>query len=350
MKIEYDRGIYLPEIDLWLDPRRPKQRAVISHAHADHIQRHRSIIATPATGRLFEHRVRRTAALLLDYGVTKNLGDFKLTFHPAGHCLGSAQTLIEYKGERVLYTGDFKRRPGLSCQPCAVVNCDTLITECTFGQPQYKFPPRSEVQRQLYDEIDRAVLFGLQPVVLAYSLGKSQEALKMLLAGGYSVALHDSIVRIVEIYREMGVEFEGDYCPLQPDNAVGRVIILPPGARQGKRLDWITNAYTIALSGWGMNPRARNFYRTSSVLPLSDHAGFDDLERNVLESGASRIYTVFGSDHFAQHLRGLGLQADHLDHAQARRYGRTGRPAVTERRSATLNLFDLIERPALGQA
>ena len=344
MKVVYDKGIYLPEIDLWMDAKRPKARSVVSHAHSDHIQSHAEISATPATAKLFEHRVGRARATLLGYNEPHDFGDFRLTFYSAGHCLGSAQTLIEFGGERLLYTGDFKLRCGLSCEPPEMVRCDTLITECTFGHPMFQFPGDEVVHKLLYEEIDRAFVMGLQPMVLAYSLGKSQEALKVLLKGGYSVALHDSIMQIVDIYKEMGVDFEGDYRPLDLSDLDGMVAMMPPGAMRGYAVQAIRNPYTIYLSGWGMDPRSRYRYRTNAVLPLSDHAGFDDLNRYVIESGAKKVYTLYGDHFFASHLRQLGVDAEHLHE-----YSEKASPAARRRKSKrgadseTLSLLELIE-------
>jgi hypothetical protein len=342
LKVVYNHGIFLPDIGLWLDAKRPRECSVISHAHADHIQSHASIIATPATAKIFEHRVKPTASTLLDFYEAKDFGNYKLTFYPAGHCLGSAQTLIEYGGERVVYTGDFKLRTGLSCEPPEIVRCDTLIMECTFGHPEFIFPKDEEVHALLYEQVDRAFVLGCQPVVFGYSLGKSQEALKVLLGGGYSVAVHDSVMAIVEIYREMGIEFEGDYRPLDFNDTHGMVALMPPGARRGYGIQAITNPYTIYLSGWGMDPRARYRYRTHSVLPLSDHAGFDDLERYVIESGAKKVYTLYGDHYFASHLRQMGIDAEHLH-----KFGTHGTPFGKSKKqnkdAQTLSLFDLIE-------
>jgi Cft2 family RNA processing exonuclease len=327
---------------LWLDSKRPRECSVISHAHADHIQSHASIIATEATAKIFEHRVKPTRSTLLSFYETKDFGDYKLTFHPAGHCLGSAQTLIEHRGERLVYTGDFKLRAGLSCEPPEIVACDTLITECTFGRPEFIFPKDEEVHARLYQQIDRAFVRGMQPIVFAYSLGKSQEALQVLLRGGHSVAVHDSIMAIVEIYREMGIEFEGDYRALDFNDTHGMVALMPPGARRGYAIQSILNPYMIYLSGWGMDPRARYRYRTHSVLPLSDHAGFDDLERYVIESGAKKVYTLYGDHYFASHLRQMGIDAEHLHE-----FGKHGTPFGKSKKQAkdtqTLSLFDLIE-------
>ncbi|MGA9770564.1 MAG: MBL fold metallo-hydrolase [Blastocatellia bacterium] len=347
MKVVYNQGLYLPEIDLWMDAKRPRARSVISHAHADHIQSHASIIATPATAKIFEHRVRPTDAILLDFYETKDFTDFTLTFYPAGHCLGSAQTLIEREGERLLYTGDFKLRSGLSCEPPEIVSCDTLIMECTFGHPQFNFPDDKIVHLMLTEQIDRAFVEGKQPVVFGYSLGKSQEALKILLRSGYSVAVHHSIMAIVEIYREMGIEFDGDYRPLDYQDTHGLVVLMPPGAQRGAQAQAIENPYTIYLSGWGMDARARYRYKTNSVLPLSDHAGFDDLERYVTESGAKKVYTLYGDNYFASHLRQAGIDAEHLHKPSAKSDARP--PAKRRKKTGdtrTLSLLDLIESRA----
>ena len=346
MKVVYNQGLYLPEIDLWMDAKRPRERCVISHAHADHIHSHASIIATPATAKIFEHRVKPTRSTLLDFYETKDYGDFKLTFYPAGHCLGSAQTLIEHAGERLLYTGDFKLRTGLSCEPPEIVACDTLVMDVTFGHPHFIFPDDGQVHRLLYEQIDRAFSEGDQPVVLGYSLGKSQEALKILLRGGYSVAVHHSIMAIVEIYREMGIEFEGDYRPLDCADLDGLVALMPPGALRGHSAQAIRSPYTIYLSGWGMDAKARYRYGTNSVLPLSDHAGFDDLERYVIGSGAKKVYTLYSDYYFASHLRRLGIDAEHLDP-----YSKSGAPSRSKRgkkvgEAQTPSLFDLIESGA----
>ncbi|HEY7912004.1 MAG TPA: MBL fold metallo-hydrolase [Blastocatellia bacterium] len=340
MRVVYDRGIYLPEIELWMDATRPRALSVISHAHADHIQSHKEIIATPATAKIFEHRVKPTDSILLDFFDKRDFGAYSLTFYPAGHCLGSAQTLIEYKGHRLVYTGDFKLRTGLSCEPPEIVACDTLLIDCTFGQPHFIFPSEDEIRQELYDHIDRAFFQGMQPVVFGYSLGKSQEALKILLKGGYSVAVHDSVMAIVDIYREMGIEFEGDYRLLDFEDTDGLVALMPPGARRSARMYAITNPYTIYLSGWGMDEKARYRYRADSVLPMSDHAGFDDLERYVEESGARKVYTLYGDHYFASHLRRRGIDAEHL-HPISRE---ASIPASRKKKSdeLTLNLFETV--------
>jgi Cft2 family RNA processing exonuclease len=313
-------GLYLPDLDLWLDPQTPKARAVISHAHSDHIGEHGAIIATPATARLTQHRRGPMPATMLDYGETLEHERFRLTFYPAGHCLGSALTLIEDKasGERLIYTGDFKLRPNPTAASAVIVPCDTLISEATFGHPRYVFPPDSASEAELQRQIDAALAQGSVPVVLAYALGKSQEALALLLRGGYRLSVHGAIRSIIAIYEEFGVSFanqHGSYEPYDRRHLAGRVLLAPPNIRKQPMLTNIASRRVIYLSGWGLDANARWRFGVDSVLPLSDHADWPDLLRMVAESGARRVFTLHGFPDLALHLQAQGLDAQHLlDH------------------------------------
>src|ERR1044071_5488945 len=205
LEVAYQNGLYLPELDLWFDAEGGRDRCVISHAHGDHIADHRAIIATPETARLFQHRRGATEVETLRFGERKEYGQFALPLFPAGHCLGAAQVLVEAGGERLVYTGDFKLRPNLTAGQAAIIPCDTLVMESTLGDPLYRFPPEEETAERLYSVVDRALAERRTPVVLAYSLGKSQEGLEWLLRRGYKVALHGAIWKVTEIQREMGV-------------------------------------------------------------------------------------------------------------------------------------------------
>lgn len=313
LEVFYRDGLYLPELDLWLDAGGPRERCVISHAHGDHISGHRAILATPATARLFRHRCGEAKIETLEYGERREYDQYALTFYPAGHCLGAAQVLVESAGERLLYTGDFKLRPNLTAGQAAIIPCDTLIMESTFGEPVYRFPPEEETAERLYNAVDRALSENRTPVVLAYALGKSQEALEWLLRRGYAVALHGAIWNITEIYRELGVRFSGAYEKYDRQRLKGRVLLAPPGCRKQPMITNLARRYVILLSGWAMSSSAP--YRYAGVdlfLPLSDHADYDELIRMAKESAAQRIYTLYGSTRFAAALRSMGLAARHL--------------------------------------
>lgn len=315
-RIEYRDGLYLPEIDLWLDAAEGRDRCVISHAHADHTALHKHIIATPETARIYTWRRDREATTnleTLNYGKRRDYGNFALTFYPAGHCLGSAQTLIETGGERIVYTGDYKLRPNIAAETAQVIPCDTLIMESTFGDPQFVFPPQVTVIERLYAAIDRAFSDNRVPVVLSYPLGKSQEALEHLLRKNYRVTMHGSVWFITEIYKDLGIKFSGEYEKYDRTKLDGRVLIAPPGCRKQAMLTNIERRYTILLTGWALHKSAPYMYKdVDLLLPLSDHADYDELIRTVKESGAQRIITMHGAPKFAKLLNEQGFNAEHL--------------------------------------
>jgi Cft2 family RNA processing exonuclease len=315
LRVEYRDGLYLPDIDLWMDADGAREHCVISHGHSDHIAQHRSIVATPETARIFRHRCGETEVETLHYGERRDYGRYALTFYPAGHCLGSAQILVEAEGERLVYTGDIKLRPNVAAEDAVIVPCDTLIMESTFGDPLYQFPPDEETFERLYAGVERALSDDRVPVVLAYALGKGQEALEILLRRGYRITLHGSVWNVSEIYRELGVEFSGRYEKYDRAQLQGRVLIAPPGCRRQPMIMNIERRYTIMLTGWAMSKSAPYMYRgVDLILPLSDHADFDELVRLATESRAERIITMHGPAKFAAHLRELGFNAEHLAH------------------------------------
>ena len=313
LRVEYREGLYLPDLDLWLDAEGPREHCVISHGHSDHIAQHRAIVATPETARIFRHRCGESQIETLRYGERRDYGSYALTFYPAGHCLGSAQVLVEAAGERLVYTGDIKLRPNVAAETAVVVPCDTLIMESTFGDPLYKFPPDVVTFERLYAAVDRALSDERVPVVLAYALGKGQEALEILLRRNYRVTLHGAVWNVSEIYRELGVEFSGPYEKYDREHLRGRVLIAPPGTRRQPMITNIERRYVVMLTGWALHRSAPYMYRNVDlILPLSDHADFDELLRLARESGASRILTMHGPEKFAAILRERGFNAEHL--------------------------------------
>lgn len=341
LRVEYREGLYLPDLDLWLDADGPRERCVISHGHSDHIAEHQAIIATPETARIFQHRRGDAQMETLPYGERRDYGRFALTFFPAGHCLGSAQVLIEAMGERLVYTGDIKLRGNVAAESAVIVPCDTLIMESTFGDPLYRFPPDVVTFERLYAAVDRAFSDERVPVVLAYALGKGQEALELLLRRGYRVSLHGSVWNVAEIYRECGVQFSGPYEKYDRTQLAGRVLITPPGCRKQPMITNIERRYVIMLTGWAMHKSAPYMYKNVDlVLPLSDHADFDELVRLARESKAQRIITMHGEPKFAGILREeYGLNAEHLAHHPGAEKSAKKRPPKKAATAAEPSLF-----------
>lgn len=316
------QGLWVPAADLHLDARAATGTVFVSHAHGDHRAESGDIVCTPETAALHVARGGPPAALELPYDSPRRVGPAELTLLPAGHTLGSAMLVARTACGTVAYTGDYKLRRNPLSPPARVPRCDVLVMECTFGEPRYRFPPDAEIVARLYDFVDDALAEGAVPVVLAYAFGKGQEALYHLLARGYEVALHGAIARMTEVHERLGVAFPGPgrwvrYVRGQLD---GRVLLTTPGTRRSPMVQRIERRRVCHLTGWAYHPGAHNMYRDCDlVLPLSDHADFDELVRTATESGAHTIHTVHGAPGFAAHLRTIGLHATHLaEHPQQR--------------------------------
>ena len=311
--ILWDSGIYLPEQALWLDPRRPRPRAVISHAHDDHVARHPLAYATPATQRLVTHRrPSMDSVRAIPYGEPLVLERCTVTFRPAGHVLGSAQTLVDTDFGRILYTGDLKTRAGFTSAPATPVSADVLVLESTFGKPHYRFPDAAEVIAAMVRWCRQVIDGGATPVLLGYSLGKGQEILSALSAEGLHIALHPSLFGVTEVYRELGCAFP-DYHVLGGALIRPTVVITPPTARRRGLEERVGEFKTAALTGWAMDGSLKDRLAVDAVFPLSDHADFEELCCYAQRVGAAMTYTVLGfDDELAMHLRRRGLRAKAL--------------------------------------
>ena len=313
--ILWESGVYLPEQRLWLDPRQPRPRAVISHAHSDHVADHVLAYATPATHRLVTHRRRRPLSGTVEavpYGQPISLDRCEVTFYPAGHVLGSAQTLVETDFGRVLYTGDLKTRTGFTSAPAQVVPADVLVLESTFGKPHYRFPDAGEVIAAMVSWCRLVLDAGATPVLLGYSLGKGQEILSALAAQGWTIGLHPSSFGVTEVYRELGCDLP-PYQRLGDHTARPAVVIAPPTARRDGLKDLVGEYKTAALTGWAMDRSLKDRLEVDAVFPLSDHADFEELCCYAEQVGPTITYTVLGFDEeLAMHLRRRGLRAKPL--------------------------------------
>lgn len=305
--ISYPGDIYIPPLNLWLDPGRVRDRAFVSHAHADHTGRHACIYASLPTSRIMEHRLQVRVNHPLAFGETIPLEKGTLALHPSGHILGAAQAMIEWKGERLVYTGDFKLKPSRTAEPCEVLECDHLVMECTYGRPHYRFPDRDRVEEELLLHIEKLLEREEVPVILAYALGRAQEMIKLLTEKGFPVAAENRICDLCEVYEKIGVTV-GSPERFEPEDHKGRVLVFPPHLWKSPVVRNIENRHTIAVTGWAMDGRQKAWYRSDSAFPLSDHADFDDLIRYVELAKPKRISLIHGFKEFAEHLKGMGVE------------------------------------------
>ncbi len=296
-------GLFCEPGGFFIDPTRPVDRAVISHAHADHARPgHAHVLAT--TGTLAVMRTRMGAERAggqqqeLPYGERLTVNGVAVTLVPAGHVLGSAQIVLEYEGSRAVISGDYKRQPDPTCAAFQPVPCDVFVTEATFGLPVFRHPPAA-------DEIDRLLasvdLFPARThVVGCYALGKCQRVIAVLRQCGYDkpIYLHGAHVAVCNTYRALGVEL-GELRPATvaaKADLQGAIVLAPPSAIADRWARRLEDPVVCMASGW---MRIRQRAKAGGVeLPLiiSDHADWDDLLRTIREVGAPEIWVTHGAE------------------------------------------------------
>ena len=318
-QIEFiNRNLHLPELNLWLDPHEPQvDRVFVSHAHSDHIAQHREIILSAPTAKLMRARLEGNwREHVMNFGEARRFDNgetaFKLTLLPAGHIFGSAMALVQTEDSSVLYTGDFKLRPSLSAEPCQPHAADTLIMETTYGRPQYVFPPTAEVLKGVVRFCCEALDNGETPVLLGYSLGKSQELLCSLGDEGLPLMLHGAVYKLTRIYEQFGQCFP-KYERYDAGSAQGKVLLCPPHVVNSAMLRNLGKTRTAILTGWAVDANCRFRYQCDAAFPLSDHADFAELIEMVKRVQPKKILTLHGfAADFAQTLRDLGYEAQAL--------------------------------------
>lgn len=318
-------GLYCPAGDFHVDPMRPVARALITHGHSDHARPgHDAVMATEETLGIMSIRCGAQFARTQQrapYGQKIALGDVSVSFHPAGHVLGSAQISIEgmHEGKRtrIVVSGDYKRQRDPTCLPFEPVNCDIFITEATFGLPVFRHPDtRHEIERLLASHRlfpERTHLIG------AYSLGKAQRMAAILRESGYDrpIYLHGAMDRLMEFYTTRGIDFGETRKVSASDRAklAGEIVICPPSAINDLWSRKFPEPVAAFASGW-MRIRARARQKGVELpLVVSDHADWDDLTATILETGCSEVWVTHGEAdalvHWA-HMRQLRAQPLHM--------------------------------------
>ena len=292
-------GIYVPAADIWIDPSQPKERALVTHGHADHARGgHGAVWATPETLAIMDVRYGEQRAKPVAYGETVDLGDVTARFVPAGHVLGSAQIVLEHGGERVVVSGDYKRRPDPTCPPFEPVPCDIFITEATFGLPVFRHPDTGEEVAKILDTLaanpDRCVLVG------AYALGKAQRMICELRDAGHDAPLyiHGALQRLCDLYRDHGIDL-GELRPATDtpkEEMRGSIVLAPPSALNDRWSRRLPDPITAMASGW-MRIRQRARQRNVELpLIVSDHADWDELTGTLEELRPKEVWVTHGRE------------------------------------------------------
>ncbi|MBL8291231.1 MAG: hypothetical protein JNN08_05320 [Bryobacterales bacterium] len=315
MQVEFGvNGICLPDIGLWLDPKETRGKAWLSHAHSDHAWGlHTEVWGTPATLRIYRMRWAEQDEAPqrlnpVNYGESFHVGGARCTVMPAAHILGAAQLVVEYRGERLVYTGDIKLREPLCGHPTEVVECDRLIIESTFGLPIYHFLDREEARRRIVRFAQDTLADGATPAFLGYPLGRGQEVAHVLCAAGIRTAVHGAIARFIPVYEEYGYSFAG-WEPYDARDVKGKALVVVQGMRNVLEAS-MRDVRIAYVSGWAALANARAQTGAEELIPYSDHASFVELLEIVERSKARRVDLVHGyTEALARILRARGVEA-----------------------------------------
>lgn len=312
-------GLFCEAGGFHIDPWRPVERAVISHAHGDHA-RWGSLAylgAAPAEPVLRRRLGKEAAIETVPFGERMRLGEVTVSFHPAGHILGSAQIRVEKDGEVWVFSGDYKRQPDPTCETFEPVPCHTFITEATFALPIYRWDDTAETAREVHAWWEENREAGRASVLFCYALGKAQRLLAELQRfTDRPVFVHGAVEPLNACYRSAGVEM----LPAKPvsetargQSFAGELILAPPSAGGSTWMRRFGPASTAFASGWMRVRGTRRRRGFDRGFVLSDHADWPDLLRTIEETGAERVLTTHGyAEPLARYLRERGRAAETL--------------------------------------
>ncbi len=309
------RGLYCVPGDFHIDPHAPVERAIITHGHSDHGRPgHAAVLATPETIGIMKLRLGDNAAGAfqpLALGQTLAIGDVTVSLAPAGHILGSAQIVIDYRGRRAVISGDYKRQSDPTCQPFELVPCDLFVTEATFGLPVFRHEPAASETAKLLASLRDFP--GRTHQVGVYGLGKCQRLIALLRQAGYErpIWLHGALVSMTAYYESLGIAM-GPVPSVGSTNErlSGEIVLSPPSALGDRWSRRFTDPLPAFASGW-MRIRGRVRQRGVELpLVISDHVDWPELLETIRETGAGEVWVTHGREEAIVHAVGrMGLKA-----------------------------------------
>lgn len=309
-----DRGLYCSQGGFYIDPWRPVDRAVITHAHSDHARwGNKNYLCHQHTLPILQLRLGPNEYQSVDWNETVTINGVKISLHPAGHIIGSSQVRVEYQGEVWVVSGDYKcENDGLSGQ-FEVVPCNTFITESTFGLPIYNWKPQQEIYADMQQWIKEMNELGKTAVITAYSLGKAQRILQPISETGIPIFLHGAVYNVHRTLTEAGwklptakrVELDAT------KESFKKSVVIVPGSAIGSPWMKRFSPYAVgSCSGWMQvrgNVRRRN---VDAGFALSDHADWNGLLQTIKATGAEKVFVTHGfQSAFSRYLNEIGIEA-----------------------------------------
>ena len=309
-----DRGIYCPAADVYIDPWKPVERALITHGHADHARGGMGrYLATEGAAPVIRHRLGEIDLETVRYGESRAVGGARFSFHSAGHVPGSAQIRVEVGGEVWVVSGDYKLEHDGISTPFEPVACHTFITECTFGLPVFNWAPPGEVAGDINAWWRANAAEGRFSICGAYSLGKAQRILAALDPSIGPILCHGAIEGTNSVLRGQGIPLP-DTVYVTPEldlkSVSGAFVLAPPSALGSTWAGRFRPASTAFASGWMALRGVRRRRSADRGFVMSDHADWAGLNRAIAETGAERVFVTHGyTSVFRRYLAEQGYDA-----------------------------------------
>ncbi|MFL5786312.1 MAG: ligase-associated DNA damage response exonuclease [Bacteriovoracaceae bacterium] len=310
-----EKGLYCEAGGFYIDPHKGVDVAVITHAHSDHARKGSKLYITERTGvELLKTRLGKNISVRsFPYRESFQLGDVTVSFHSAGHILGSSQVRVQRGNDVWVASGDYKRDADPSCEPFEVIECDVFITEATFGTPRFVWQKNQPHGQNIYEWYKENAERGINSIVFGYSLGKAQRILAELAPFPVDhVIVHPTIVPLTQCYRDEGRTLAKTMTIKErikeKSKLVGELILAPPSIFTEEWGEHLGEYKTAFASGWMQNGGwGRGSYDRGFV--MSDHADWNDLNRTIIETKAKKVYVQHRNGALVRHLRGQGLEA-----------------------------------------
>jgi len=308
-----DKGIYCAAANVYLDPWKPVDHAIISHGHADHSRYgHKKYITHHSNVPIIRHRLGEITVTGKEWNETFTINGVKFSLHPAGHIIGSSQIRVEYKGEIWVFTGDYKTEDDGVAVPYETVKCHTFITECTFGLPAFKWTPQDQVFNDINNWWAQNREDGRTSVLFGYSLGKAQRLLKHLDPSIGKIYTHGAIENMTEVLRS-----QMDFHPTTrvtrettKEDLKGHMVLAPGSAHGSTWIRKMVPYVTASASGWMTFRGARRRRAIDKGFVLSDHCDWQGLLSSIKETGCEKVICTHGyTDIFSKYLREQGYDA-----------------------------------------
>jgi putative mRNA 3-end processing factor len=312
-----DLGLYCETGDFYVDPWRPVPRAIVTHAHSDHLTWgcERYLVADRGVG-VSRERLGQWLDRVegIPYGEVRTINGVRVSLHPAGHILGSAQVRLEYGGEVWVVSGDYKTDPDPTCDAWEPVRCHTFITESTFGLPLYRWPAPRDVFSAINAWWQSNVDAGSVSLLFGYGLGKAQRLLAGLDANIGPILVHGAVDRMTTLYRNAGVALPPTiYANTLRGESRGAIVVAPPSADGSTWARKFGAQSTAFASGWMLVRGARRRRSVDRGFTLSDHVDWPQLLSAIDATGAERVLVTHGfTGPVVRWLRERGLSADAL--------------------------------------